>query len=144
VHPLKDCNYYPLWISEATNFKNEALGIRGAEKIIHTTFKRSGLCNKHAQLYVLRHSRATHLAKHLPEAQMCIFFGWVLGTDVVRRYVDLSGKDVYNSLIALTPLTQGDQIKVEEYQLKSLTCKRCSESISIGMNFCSKLLFQSI
>jgi hypothetical protein len=75
---------------------------------------------------------------------MCIFFGWVLGTDIVRRYVDLSGKDVYNSLIALTPLTLGDQIKVEEYQLKSLTCKRCSESISIGMNFCSKLLFQSI
>ena len=28
VHPLKHQNCYPLWISEATNFKNQALGIR--------------------------------------------------------------------------------------------------------------------
>jgi integrase/recombinase XerD len=73
VHPLKDRGYYPLWISEATNFKNKALGIRGAEKIIHTSLKRSGLSNKHARLYVLRHSKATHLAKHLTEAH-CISF----------------------------------------------------------------------
>jgi integrase/recombinase XerD len=30
VHPLKHQNCYPLWVSEATNYKNQALGIRGA------------------------------------------------------------------------------------------------------------------
>jgi hypothetical protein len=30
IHPLRHQDYYPLWISEATNYKNEALGIRGA------------------------------------------------------------------------------------------------------------------
>jgi integrase len=35
VHPLRNHqNFYPLWISEATNFKNNPLGIRGAQKII--------------------------------------------------------------------------------------------------------------
>ena len=32
VHPLRKKNYYPLWISDATNFKNEPLGLRGAQK----------------------------------------------------------------------------------------------------------------
>jgi hypothetical protein len=34
VHPLKNMGQYPLWISEATNFKNQQLGLRGAQKII--------------------------------------------------------------------------------------------------------------
>jgi integrase/recombinase XerD len=135
VHPLKHQDYYPLWISEATNYKNEALGIRGAEKIIQIAVKRSGLTNKHARLYILRHSRATHLAKHLTEAQMCVFFGWVLGTEVVRRYIHLSGKDVDNALLAIN---EGGQVKIEEYKLKNRICKRCLESISPGMNFCSR------
>ena len=67
---------------------------------------------------------------------MCVFFGWQHGTKVVRRYIHLSGKDVDNVLLSLNE--GGAQIKAEEYKLKSLICKRCSESISIGMNFCSK------
>jgi hypothetical protein len=115
-------------ISEATNFKNQPLGLRGAQKVIEETLPKAGLDNKHARLYILLHSRATHLAKHLTEAQMCVFFGWEHGTKVVRRYMD-------NVLLSLN---EGGQIKADEYKLKSLICKRCSESISIGMNFCSK------
>jgi site-specific recombinase XerD len=134
IHPLQNKqDFYPLWVSEATNFKNNALGIRGAQKIIEEALPRSGLTNKHARLYILRHSRATHLAKHLTEAQMCTFFGWVQGTQVVRRYVHLSGKDVDDALLALN---EGGQIKIEEYKIRSLKCKRCSENISPGSNFC--------
>jgi integrase/recombinase XerD len=66
---------------------------------------------------------------------MCVFFEWVLGTEVVRRYIHLSGKDVDNALFTIN---EGGQIKIEEYKLKSIICKRCSESLSPGMNFCSK------
>ncbi|MGC1931063.1 MAG: tyrosine-type recombinase/integrase [Candidatus Nitrosopolaris sp.] len=132
IHPLRNHNYYPIWISEATNFKDNPMGLRGAEKIIEQALPRSGLTNKHARLYILRHSRATHLAKHLTEAQI---FGWVVGTQVVRRYVHLSGKDVDNTLLALT---EGGHMKADEYKLKSLKCKRCSETISPAMNFCSR------
>jgi site-specific recombinase XerD len=133
VHPLRDQNYYPIWISEATNFKNNALGLRGAQKIIEVALPKSGLSNKHARLYILRHSRATHLANHLTEAQMCTFFGWVMGTQVVRRYVHLSGKDVDNTLIALN---EGGPVNIEEHKLRSIKCKRCCESISPTMHFC--------
>jgi site-specific recombinase XerD len=136
LNPLRGQNQYPLWISTATNFKNQPLGLRGAQKIIEETLPKAGLTNKHRRLYILRHSRATHLANHLTEAQMCIFFGWQLGTKVVRRYIHLSGKDVDNTLIALNE--GAGQIKTEEYKLKSILCKRCSETISPGMNFCSR------
>ena len=46
IHPLKHQDCYPLWISEATNYKDNALGIRGAEKIIELSLQRAGLANK--------------------------------------------------------------------------------------------------
>jgi integrase/recombinase XerD len=136
VHPLRYNSCYPLWISEATNFKNEPLGLRGAEKMMKETLAISGLRNKHTRLYILRHYRATHLAKYLTEAQLCVFFGWIHGTKVVRRYIHLSGRDVDNALIAIN---EGGHIKKEGgYKLKSLKCNRCDENISPGSNFCSR------
>jgi integrase/recombinase XerD len=110
------------------------LGLRGAQKIVEALPK-SGLVNKHARLYILRHSRATHLAKHLIEAQMSTFFGWVQGTQVVRRYIHLSGKDLDSTLLALS---HEGSLKAEEYEFKSLRCIRCSEDIVPGSNFCGK------
>ncbi|ELZ20851.1 integrase [Halosimplex carlsbadense 2-9-1] len=49
-----------------------------------------------------RHSRATVLANHLTEAQMCEWFGWVRGSSVPGRYVHLSGRDIdhaYRSML---------------------------------------------
>ncbi|MGA7369284.1 MAG: site-specific integrase [Nitrososphaeraceae archaeon] len=136
VHPLRSDTIYPLWISEATNFKGNAIGLRGAEKLMAETLLEAGLSGKHARLYILRHSRATHLAKHLTEAQMCVFFGWVQGTQVVRRYVHLSGKDVDNVLLAINDL--GREQQKEDHLLKPTRCTRCSESLSPTMNFCSR------
>ncbi|HZC21007.1 MAG TPA: hypothetical protein VE223_05135 [Nitrososphaeraceae archaeon] len=67
--------------------------------------------NKHARLYILRHSQATHLAKHLTEAQMWVFFGWIVSTKVVRRYIHLSGRDVDNTLIMLN---EGVSSRIED------------------------------
>jgi integrase/recombinase XerD len=83
IHPLKDKHQFPLWISQATNYMNASLGLRGAQKIIEEALLKASL-DKHKRLYLLRHSRATHLCKHLTEAQMCVFFGWAIGTKVVE------------------------------------------------------------
>src|SRR6185437_12894000 len=58
-------------------------------------------------------------ANHLAEAQMCVFFGWIVGTKIVRRYIHLSGRDVDNALIALN---ERGQVKVEDdYKIKPST-----------------------
>jgi len=137
VHPLKNEKNYSLWISESTNYRNKPLGIRGAEKTIESVLPRTGIPNKHARLYILRHSRATHLANHLTEAQMCVYFGWVHGTHVVQRYIHLSGKDVDGVLLSLNNSGNTRQT-IEEYKLKPLKCVRCEEDISPGNKFCGR------
>jgi site-specific recombinase XerD len=135
IHPLRYETQFPVWISEATNYKNRALGIRGAEKIVENTLGRAGFANKHARLYILRHLRATHLAKHLSEAQLWTFFGWSPGTKVVRHYIHLSGKDIDDALFALN----GDEgLKTKKYSPKAQKCIRCNEQISPGSNFCNR------
>ena len=64
IHPLKDKHQFPLWISQATNYMNDALGLRGAQKIIEEALLKAKL-DKHKRLYLLRHSRATHLCMKL-------------------------------------------------------------------------------
>jgi integrase/recombinase XerD len=76
------------------------------------------------------------LAKHLSEAQLWTFFGWSPGTKVVRHYIHLSGKDIDDALFALND--KDGQSKTSTYQLKTLTCIRCSEEISPGSNFCKR------
>jgi hypothetical protein len=138
IHPLKHQKQFPLWISQATNYNNQPLGLRGAQKIIEEALAKAKL-DKHKRLYLLRHSRATHLCKWLTEAQMCVFFGWQQGTKVVRRYIHLSGKDLDNTLIAISE--EGKQVttKQTEYLLKTRKCNRCAETlISPTQQFCGR------
>ena len=103
-----------MWISQATNYQNEPLGLRGAQKIIEEALLKTNL-DKHKRLYLLRHSRATHLCKYVTESQLCVFFGWTIGTKVVRRYIHLSGKDLDNTLL---PIGQGRQIQQQNMSSK--------------------------
>lgn len=74
-HPLKHQKIFPIWISEATNRKNRALGLRGAEKIAEEMIPKVDP-TKIATLYTLRHSRATFLAKcGLNEPALRLYFG---------------------------------------------------------------------
>lgn len=95
----------------------------------------AGLTGKYARPYTLRHSRATHLAKRITEAQLCVYMGWVIASPIARQYVHMSGKDLDATLIAIS---EGGTPKPEEYLLKTSKCMRCSETLSPGMNFCSK------
>ena len=136
VHPLEHMPNYSIWISESTNFKNKPLGLRGAEKIIENLMPRI-LPRKHARLYILRHSRATHLANHLTESQLCEHFGWVQGSRVVRRYIHLTGRDVDRVLISLSNSGNASQT-IEEFKIKPVKCTRCKEDIPPGNTFCGK------
>jgi site-specific recombinase XerD len=137
IHPLKHQKQFPLWISQATNYNNQPLGLRGAQLIIEEALAKAKL-DKHKRLYLLRHSRATHLCKWLTEAQMCVFFGWQQGTKVIRRYIHLSGKDLDNTLLAISE--EGKQItnKQTEYLLKTRKCNRCTETLSPTQQFCGR------
>jgi hypothetical protein len=68
---------------------------------------------------------------------MCVFFGWQHGTKVVRRYIHLSGKDLDNTLLSISE--EGKQVtKQHEYQLKTIKCNRCTETLSPTQQFCGR------
>ena len=136
IHPLKHQKQFPLWISQATNSNNQPLGLRGAQKVIQEALAKAKL-DKHKRLYLLIHSRASHLALHFTEAQMCVFFGWEHGTKVVRRYIHISGKDLDNTLLSISQ--EGTQItKQTEYILKIQKCNRCLDTLSPSQQFCGR------
>jgi len=57
--------------------------------------------NKKVYSYIFRHSRATHLAKHLTEQQMKVYLGWSMSSDMVSVYVHLSGRDMDSRVMEL-------------------------------------------
>ena len=61
-HPLKHQPIYPLWISEATNYKNEPLGISGAEKIAEEMIAKVDP-TKEAKLYTLQTFKSHFFSK---------------------------------------------------------------------------------
>jgi len=135
IHPFRnDPNAY-LWLSEATNHRWRPLGLRSAEKMFKDIMKQSGINNnKRPRLYILRHSRATHLANKLTEAQMCSYFGWRLGTKVVQRYIHLAGVRTDDALLELAGVKVDKDN--ESSPLKVRYCKRCNEMLSPNHEFC--------
>ena len=69
IHPLKNQKQYPLWISTATNNRNKPLGLKAGESIIKEALEKASLNGKNSRLYILRHSRASHLCQFLTEAE---------------------------------------------------------------------------
>jgi integrase len=133
VHPFKNDPNACLWLSEASNYKWKPISIQSINRAFRTIMKRAGI-NKRPRLYILRHSRATHLANKLTEAQMCAYFGWQLGTKVVQRYIHLSGVRTDDALLELAGVKVDKDN--ESSPLKVRYCKRCNEMLSPNHEFC--------
>ena len=98
------------------------IGIERLNQIVKEYSKEIRI-NKRVYTYIFRHSRATHLAKHLTEAQMKIYLGWSMGSRMVSVYVHLSGRDIDNRVLELNnnynafiPSESFKQFLLEQYQ----------------------------
>ena len=98
------------------------IGIERLNQIVKKYSKEIRI-NKRVYTYIFRHSRATHLAKHLTEQQMKIYLGWSMGSRMVAVYVHLSGRDIDNKVLELNnnynafiPSESFKQFLLEQYQ----------------------------
>ncbi len=147
-HPLKHQRIYPLWVSEATNYKNRRLGIAGAEKIAEEMIAKLDP-TKEAKLYTLRHSRATFLAEcGWKEPKLRAYFGWSNGSDQPATYIHLSGMDLDSAISALYENDQAqEQTKIildyciqckEQLVPNDPSCRRCGLSTSMDDIYLSR------
>jgi len=99
-HPLKADPNAPLWITIGTNSRYKVWTYSTARTVLKKLVEKAGI-KKRVYPHLFRHSRATHLANHLTEAQMKQYFGWVQGSDMASIYVHLSGRDLDNGCSGL-------------------------------------------
>jgi len=134
-HPFKDKPEKPLWIKESSYYNEckEPLGYTGAVNLIKNAFEKANLkkqCNPH----FFRHSRATILATHLTEVQMCLYFGWEIGSKQVATYVHASGRDVDMAIKGY----YGIKLNEKEVRKQPKVCSSCNTVNEEDNVFCSQ------
>lgn len=131
-------NNTPLWCKIQQGDADEPLGYRYIrEKILKKNMERAGI-DKPSNPHHYRHSRASHLANEMTEAQLCAWFGWVQGSDVPARYVHLSGRDIDDAYDQLHGLYQPDE---DEDEPDVVECPRCQELNEPDAAFCMRCGF---
>ncbi len=136
-HPRKNEPEAPLFCSFSSKNKFSGASIRPSafNFVINNIVKRSGL-KKRIYPHLFRHSRATELAKHLPEAKLRILFGWSRDSKTPSIYIHLSGKDVEDDLLRLNGIfPKKDK---EPPKISIIKCPKCGEDNSLSNRFCWK------
>ncbi|MCD6371332.1 MAG: tyrosine-type recombinase/integrase [Candidatus Aenigmarchaeota archaeon] len=131
-HPYKDNPEASLWLKQ----DNKPLTYTALSKIIKETAKKAGIKKKiHAHLF--RHSRATYLAQHLTEAQLCAYLGWKQGSEMPSVYIHLSGRDIDKAILGIYGIKIEDTQK-REPKLKPKRCPRCNALNTPEAKFCTQ------
>jgi integrase/recombinase XerD len=134
MNPGKDNPNAPLWPS--AKFKNQPIQRRGFAEVVAKYAKKAGIPKeKRLSPHSFRHSRATHLATVLKEAQMREFFGWTPSSNMPSIYVHLSGRDVDKTLFEHYGIKEPENGNGAN-PLKKQVCPRCSAENSVTARFC--------
>lgn len=133
-HPRGQDPQAPLWVTG--DYRVKQVGYTRVNTMLKTVAKRASI-QKAVNPHNFRHSRATHLANHLTEAQMDEYMGWVQGSDMPSTYVHLSGRDVDHVLLKLNNISVSHKEDTKEvFSLK--TCPRCNFKNPPANKFCSR------
>ncbi|MFH1770117.1 MAG: tyrosine-type recombinase/integrase [archaeon] len=127
----------PLWLSRGTYHHLKRLKYQGFTKIIKKAFSECNMdrkCNPH----LFRHSRASELCKTLTEAQMCQYFGWVVGSGQIRTYVHISGRDIDASILKYNGIEIDANEDNDNKILQRQSCPRCNTTNSATSKYCSQ------
>lgn len=88
------------WIQLNNSEKLFNVSPRWINKMLKESAKRIGI-KKRVYPHLLRHTRATHLAKYLTEPELKVYFGWERNSKMPAVYVHLSSRDVDRKIIEL-------------------------------------------
>ena len=139
VHDLRE--YYktrqdaqledPLFIQYGTRYKGAPLTHCTVSKMLKKTKTKTNI-KKKIYAYLFRHSRASHLASQgLNEAQMCMIFGWAIGSKQPATYIHLSGAQVEQAYKQLYGIEQNQK---RDAMLK---CEVCGEMNPSAIDTCN-------
>jgi len=135
MHPRREDNEATLLVNLSTNYKKEGITYQSIYQSLKRIARKAGI-KKKVTPHLFRHSRATHLAKDLTEAQMNEYFGWVQGSDMPATYVHLSGRDVDDKILQIYNLKPKDTDREDE--MRPIECPRCKYINAPVNRFCGR------
>jgi integrase/recombinase XerD len=129
-HPHGDDPDAALWPGP----NGEFLSYTRIKSILRFSVKKARI-KKRVYPHLLRHSRATILAKSLSDATMKHYLGWAQGSKMAGVYIHMSGKDTDEAILK----ANGIEIKEEkkESPLKPKECFKCHLKNPCTNRFCS-------
>lgn len=130
-HPLKDLDEAYLWVGLSSRNKEAPLFHGAVARMMHKAFTRAGI-NKRHNLHWFRHSRASLYYGRMTEGEMCDFFGWGKGSDMIKNYCHTSSDGAEAALNRIYNL----KAKQEEEAL--LTCAACGLHNTPNSRFCGR------
>ena len=134
MHPGGNDGDAPLWPRERD--ATSSIGVPRLEHMVRRYSKKAGI-GKRVHPHVFRHSRATHLAKALTEAQLREFFGWTKQSEIPSIYVHLSGRDVDRTLLKHYGIEVEEEIQ-KQLELKPKPCVRCGFHNPPTARYCAR------
>jgi len=134
-HKNKDDLTSYLWAPDSRKYNGNPIHYAGANKIVKGCFERAGLLNKKQNVHHFRHSRATILASHLTEVQLCLYMGWEIGSKQVRTYVHASGKEVDKAVLSMHHIVKKEDTKPKDSPKECSICHKINASID---DFCAR------
>lgn len=117
THPQSSDPSVPFFL----NSHGKTLQYRAACKQLQAAVQLAGIKDKRISPHCLRHSRASHLANHLTEQQLCAMFGWRIGSEMPRTYVRENALDVDRALRQVYGIADEDDKAV----IPSKKCHLC-------------------
>ncbi len=133
-HPFRDNPEAFVWVGIGTVGRNVPMQYGAIRMHLKRIAEKAGI-KKRIHPHLFRHSRSTHLAKHLTEAQMKQYLGWVQGSSMAAIYVHLSGRDVDNALLKMHGIVTDE---TKDVQMSPKQCTRCNTMNAPTTKFCSK------
>jgi integrase len=102
VHPKKDDPQAPLWVNRSNYGRFNRWGYRACSKELVRLAERAGV-KKNVTIYLFRHSAATRDARlGFTESQLCLKYGWVIGSRVPSVYLHLTASDLREKICRFT------------------------------------------
>ena len=131
IHPFKNNLNAPLWLNLSNHKRYEPWKSRACGWALKRLAKVAGI-RKRVYPYLFRHSAATRDARlGFTESQLCLKYGWVMGSRMPRIYLHLAGTDLKQKIMEVYGIKETERPKSQ-----TVKCPRCSAVNHPGQNYC--------
>ena len=112
------------------NERGKRISPSGIEDRIEA-YRKIAKISKKVSPHILRHTSATYDGERFNEAMVCQKYGWVIGSNMARRYCHFNEESLANQMRKQAGITK-------EEAVKGKTCPRCGEVNNYNTEICVK------